>query len=114
VMRAMAMSELLLQFGLVAAFGTLCFGCGCPTAFIVTRNQWRSDMTSAVLPTATSGPASGNGESKQVGASRPCLPLARPWQNDLAPPLPTTLVRRRRSYAFIHWRQAVNKAALSI
>jgi hypothetical protein len=38
------MRDQLLQFGLVAAFGALCFGCGCLTAFIVTRNQWRGDM----------------------------------------------------------------------
>jgi hypothetical protein len=38
------MRDQLLQFGLVAAFGVLCFGCGCLTAFIVTRTQWRGDM----------------------------------------------------------------------
>ena len=38
------MRDQLLQFGIVAAFGALCFGCGCLTAFIVTRNQWRGDM----------------------------------------------------------------------
>ena len=38
-----AMSELL-QFIIVVGFGALCFGCGCLTAFIVTRNQWRGDM----------------------------------------------------------------------
>jgi hypothetical protein len=38
------MRDQLLQFGLVAAFGALCFGCGCLTAFIVTRNQWRGHM----------------------------------------------------------------------
>jgi hypothetical protein len=36
--------EQLLQFGIVMAFGALCFGCGCLTAFIVTRNQWRNEM----------------------------------------------------------------------
>jgi hypothetical protein len=34
----------LLQFIIVVGFGALCFGCGCLTAFIVTRNQWRHDM----------------------------------------------------------------------
>ena len=38
------MREQLIQFGIVAAFGALCFGCGCFAAFIVTRNQWRGDM----------------------------------------------------------------------
>ena len=38
------MRDQLLQFGLVVAFGALCFGCGCLTVFIVTRNQWRGDM----------------------------------------------------------------------
>jgi hypothetical protein len=38
------MRDQLLQFGLVGAFGALCFGCGCLIAFIVTRNQWRDDM----------------------------------------------------------------------
>jgi len=38
------MRDQLLQFGLVAAFGALCFGCGYLTAFIVTRNQWRDEM----------------------------------------------------------------------
>ena len=33
-----------LQVGLVVAFGALCFGCGCLTAFIVTRNHWRDDQ----------------------------------------------------------------------
>ena len=37
------MSELL-QFIIVVAFGALCFGCGCLTAFIVTRNHWRDDQ----------------------------------------------------------------------
>ena len=37
------MRDQLLQFGFVAAFGALCFGCGCLTAFIVTRNQWLDD-----------------------------------------------------------------------
>ena len=65
------MNQLALQVLIVVAFGTFCFGCGYLTAFIVTRNQWRGDMISAVLPTTTSGPASGNGESKQVGATSP-------------------------------------------
>ena len=38
------MSELLLQVLILVAFGTFCFGCGCLTAFIVTRNQWRDEM----------------------------------------------------------------------
>ena len=33
-----------LQFIIVIAFGALCFGCGCLTAFIVTRNKWRDEM----------------------------------------------------------------------
>ena len=37
------MSEVL-QLIIVVAFGALCFGCGCLTAFIVTRNQWRHEM----------------------------------------------------------------------
>jgi len=35
---------LLLQVGIVVAFGAFCFGCGYLTAFIVTRNQWRDEM----------------------------------------------------------------------
>jgi hypothetical protein len=38
-----SMSEQL-QFIIVIAFGGLCFGCGCLTAFIVTRNKWRDEM----------------------------------------------------------------------
>ena len=38
------MRDQLLQFGLVAAFGALCFGCGWLIAFIVTRAQWRANM----------------------------------------------------------------------
>jgi len=32
------------QILIVAAFGAVCFGCRCLTAFIVTRNQWRDKM----------------------------------------------------------------------
>ena len=39
-----SMREQLLQFGVVGAFGALCFGCGYLTAFIVTRKQWRAGM----------------------------------------------------------------------
>jgi hypothetical protein len=38
------MREQLLQFGVVGAFGALCFGCGYLVAFIVTRKKWRADM----------------------------------------------------------------------
>jgi len=38
------MRELLLQFGIVFAFGVFFFGCGCFTAFIVTRNRFRKEM----------------------------------------------------------------------
>ena len=38
------MRELLLQFGIVVAFGAFCFGCGYFIAFIVTRNKWRDEM----------------------------------------------------------------------
>ena len=38
------MNQLALQVLIVVAFGAFCFGCGCLTAFIVTRNQWRDDM----------------------------------------------------------------------
>jgi hypothetical protein len=38
------MRELLLQFGIIVAFGALCFGCGYLTAFIVTRNRFRDEM----------------------------------------------------------------------
>jgi hypothetical protein len=38
------MRDQLLQFGLMVAFGALCFGCGCLIAFIVTRNQFRREM----------------------------------------------------------------------
>ncbi len=37
------MREQLLQFGIVIAFGALCFGCGCAAAFIVTRNRFRKE-----------------------------------------------------------------------
>jgi hypothetical protein len=40
------MSELL-QFIIVAAFGAFCFGCGYLTAFVVTRNKWRDEMSLA-------------------------------------------------------------------
>jgi hypothetical protein len=38
------MSEMLLQVLIVIAFGAFCFGCGCLTAFLVTRNKWRDEM----------------------------------------------------------------------
>ena len=38
------MSNELLQFIIVVAFGALCFGCGYLVAFIVTRNKWRDEM----------------------------------------------------------------------
>jgi hypothetical protein len=38
------MQEQLLQFGIMALFGALCFGFGYLTAFIVTRNRWRDEM----------------------------------------------------------------------
>jgi hypothetical protein len=38
------MREQLVQFGVVFAFGALFFGCGCLTAFIVTRNRFRKEM----------------------------------------------------------------------
>jgi hypothetical protein len=36
--------EQLTQFGIVIAFGALCFGCGCLAAFTVTRNRFRNEM----------------------------------------------------------------------
>ena len=38
------MREQLLQFGIVVAFGALCFGCGYFIAFIVARSRWRDEM----------------------------------------------------------------------
>jgi len=38
------MRELILQFGIVVAFGVLCVGCGYLIAFIVTRNRFRNEM----------------------------------------------------------------------
>lgn len=38
------MSDQLLQFIIVIALGGLCFGCGCLTAFIVTRTKFRNEM----------------------------------------------------------------------
>jgi hypothetical protein len=38
------MSNELLQFIIVVAFGALCFGCGSIIAFIVTRNKYRNEM----------------------------------------------------------------------
>ena len=38
------MSEPLLEFIVVFAFGTLCFGCGYLIAFIVTRTKFRNEM----------------------------------------------------------------------
>ena len=38
------MSQLLLQVGIVAAFGAACFGCGYGIAFIVERTRWRDEM----------------------------------------------------------------------
>ena len=37
------MSELLLQVVMVMAFGAFFFGCGCLTAFIMTRNRFRKE-----------------------------------------------------------------------
>jgi len=36
-----------LQFIIVAAFGAFCFGCGYLTAFVVTRDKWRDEMSLA-------------------------------------------------------------------
>ena len=41
---AAALSDELLQFIIVIALGGLCFGCGCLTAFIVTRTKFRNEM----------------------------------------------------------------------
>ena len=38
------MNELLLEFFIVFGFAVLCFGCGCLTAFIVTRTKFRNEM----------------------------------------------------------------------
>jgi hypothetical protein len=38
------MSDEVLQFIIVVGFGALCFGCGCLTAFIVTRTKFRNEM----------------------------------------------------------------------
>ena len=38
------MSDEVLQFIIVVGFGALCFGCGCLTAFTVTRNKYRDEM----------------------------------------------------------------------
>ena len=38
------MSDELLQFIIVVAFGAFCFGCGSIIAFIVTRNKYRNEM----------------------------------------------------------------------
>ncbi len=38
------MSDELLQFTIVVAFGALCFGCGYLIAFIVARNKYRDEM----------------------------------------------------------------------
>ena len=38
------MSDELLQFIIVVAFGALCFGCGYLIAFIVTRKKYRNEM----------------------------------------------------------------------
>jgi hypothetical protein len=37
------MGEQLMQFGVMGAFGALCFGCGYLVAFIVTRNRFRNE-----------------------------------------------------------------------
>jgi hypothetical protein len=39
-----AMSDEVLQFIIVVGFGALCFGCGCLTAFTVTRTKFRNEM----------------------------------------------------------------------
>jgi hypothetical protein len=39
-----AMSEPLLEFIIVLAFGALCFGCGYLIAFIVTRTKFRNQI----------------------------------------------------------------------
>jgi len=38
------MTDELLQFIIVVAFGALCFGAGYLIAYIVTRNKWRDEM----------------------------------------------------------------------
>jgi hypothetical protein len=38
------MSQLMLQFAIVVAFGALCFGSRCVAAFIMTRNRFRKEM----------------------------------------------------------------------
>ena len=38
------MSDEVLQFIIVVGFGALCFGCGCLTAFTVTRTKFRNEM----------------------------------------------------------------------
>jgi hypothetical protein len=58
------MSQLLLQFIIVAAFGALGFGCGYLAAFIVTRNQWRDEMIKRGVTTGR--PANGVGRSRQI------------------------------------------------
>jgi hypothetical protein len=40
----LTMSDELLQFIIVVAFGAVCFGCGYLIAFIVTRNKYRDEM----------------------------------------------------------------------
>jgi hypothetical protein len=42
--RVAAMSDEVLQLIIVVGFGALCFGCGCLTAFIVTRTKFRNEM----------------------------------------------------------------------
>jgi hypothetical protein len=60
------MSQLLLQFIIVAAFGALDFGCGYLGAFIVTRNQWRDEMIKRGVARYSGRPANGVGGSRQI------------------------------------------------
>jgi predicted permease len=58
------------QFIIVVAFGALCFGCGCLTAFIVTRNKWRDEMIKRGAGATISRPANGSGGSHRRNRRR--------------------------------------------
>jgi hypothetical protein len=76
LVRNQAVMSELLQFIIVAAFGTFCFGCAYFIAFIVTRNKWRDEMIKRGVARYTRRPANGNGESRRRNRDIECPPAA--------------------------------------
>ena len=94
-----SMREQLLQFGVVGAFGALCFGCGYLIAFIVTRNGFRDEMIKRRRGHTTGRPANLNGESRRKKKNRGIRSSAK------RPPLPAAVVCRRAGSLLCRDRQ---------